>query len=259
MMRDQRGGSVAPVPPPETALPSADPAREGALLTQLKRLADRSDPTEMKQSGTMLHALEQILSEIDDIMLPREVVVYCDAEPLARLVISQRRLVGLAFTEGWRGDLIDGVRRLLTLCDEGARLWFQRQVAEAPIGAESLSSLAIRRQLAPKVDRRFSPMERFVAGMGALSSGWCFAREGGSLECHGPQSTQAWLNRVLQVVPEPRGLGGRPDAMVLPAPADMPDCRLLVARADRCRFLALVRTPALGEVDTLWHMSFRAE
>lgn len=99
---------------------------------------------------------ERLLQEIDSIMLPREVQIWCVSDVqcriLARFTVSQRRLLEIDFLDNWEGDLIDGVRALLDLMRPYAtdastsaqKILFRRYVAHAPICAESLSTSQLR-------------------------------------------------------------------------------------------------------------------
>ncbi|MBT8155673.1 hypothetical protein KMP13_17750 [Epibacterium ulvae] len=227
--------------------PGAGSAAQSGLRVRIEELAAVTDNVGAQA------AMDQILAEIDGIMLPREVTVFCGATAVARLVISQRRLVGLALANGWRGDLFDGVRRLLTQCD-GQDLRFQRHVAQAPIGAESLSAEMIRARLWSTAENGPARWQQFQNDIAAHTLAWLEISGDGQWRQGGALQDQALLEHLAQRMQGPEGVGVKAQASILPV--TRADQNLLVARAGRMRSLALIRAPAMAEVAALWQRVF---
>lgn len=231
-----------------------DDATQGELRARLDELAIRGD-VEGAPDATSGADLDQILAEIDSIMLPREVTVFCGPMAVARLVISQRRLVGLALVDGGSGDLIDGVRRLLQTCD-GQSLRFQRHVAHAPIGAESLSAEMIRSRLCTMAASDPTQWQRFGVEIAPHVLAWREVSGDGQTRQMGAAQDQMVLEGVSRNMQSTHAIGAKAQALFLPLPERYPDHVLLVARAERQHFLALVRAPAVTEVVALWQRMF---
>ncbi|MQQ09008.1 hypothetical protein GFB49_11130 [Epibacterium sp. SM1979] len=251
-----QGRSFASIAPRGAAMTVSGQANEAADLRQ--RLMDLVRPT---VSGAASSVLDQILSEVDGIMLPRQIVVFAAGRAVAHLVVSQRRLVGLALTGGWQGDLMEGLARLLSLCGEEP-LRFERKATQAPIGAESLSVAAIRDHFGPSnagvQNPHGCPMRRFQTRVADLSSAWVLIGAEGERDGGGAAETQRVLHALAEQLPPRHTIGARPNALILPDPQSAGAEQFLVARADRLRFLARFPSPALGEVSRVWQAVFGA-
>ncbi|MCA0869801.1 hypothetical protein LCL97_03090 [Seohaeicola saemankumensis] len=215
-------------------------------------------------------ALRLILREIDETVLPRYLTVYDSDRPLARLVVSNRRLFaleceGTAATEAPSDPpaaarvFVKGLRNLATTA---TALRIRTSGRALEIGHSGVSCSASHLAAAAGLSENGGDADRldaFVDQVKPFCHGWarCGLQDtetGGDAELAdhliGLSETGYGLARSARVAPS------RPECAILPLPEEV---SLVVAADGRRRLIAVIPTETAPDVLSVWAGIYRSD
>ncbi len=215
-------------------------------------------------------ALRLILREIDETVLPRYLTVYDSDRPLARLVVSNRRLFALECEGNVATEVPSDppaaarvfVQGLRNLAATATILRIRTSGRALEIGHSGVSCSASHLAAAAGLSENGGDADRldaFVDQVKPFCHGWtrCGAqdnRTGGDSELAdhliGLSETGYGLTKSSRVAP------ARPECAVVPLPEDV---SLVVAADGRRRLIAVIPTETASEVLSVWAGIYRSD
>ncbi|WIY25857.1 hypothetical protein [Parasedimentitalea psychrophila] len=213
-----------------------------------------------------------LLAEIDETILPRQLTLYFDQVVVARLRVSQRRLLSLELASdigpadhaGLTSTVQVYAQQLhhLSARYQGTGFRITRQVCETGIETESCSASQLAESLASQ--QQDSRLERLLTMIGASADAWALQAEtAGQNRSHGP----APLARQLMDLAATDRAAKQKNGHALRLPDKTPhylllsissEIKLIVACDQTETLLIALPVQHLAAADAAWHMVFSA-
>lgn len=215
-------------------------------------------------------ALRLILREIDETVLPRHLTVFDGDHPMARLVVSNRRLLALEYDQDTASEPPSDseaaarlfARQLRKLTSRARSLGLRATGRASDIGIAGVSCSAQRLAQAAglsETEGGTNQLDAFLDHVKPFSHGW--ARTGEDADSKGGDADLSFqlAELIASGYGQPRPVGVaplRPECAVLPLPEEV---SLVMATEGRRRLLAVIPTVSSPEIMSFWAGIYRTD